>query len=491
MKKNLLIKFWIIVIVGVVLSPLFVMDLKADTDNNFAGYYYWSVEYRSVGTNTWDKILYFNVLTNDPTVYGSLNPTGLPSGFSSTGTLYYAGVFTNLEINLGRHTSTTVPTLPSPSFGGSTFTYGSGSNQNNQEIVKLNTTQYNALINAINNASGGSGGSSIDYTALLNTANGLLQNIYNNLPNLSGNLDLSTLLTAVQNTYTKVSNIDSNVTNVYNSIIQLSSDILSRLDNIDTLVDTISWRSASYTNLGISSDLNNWQSTDMSALKFYQAIQVSTYGQNLYKFNTGVRTNFLNRAEYLQTIVKFYLFNNSNKQMIELNYPYYVSNESRTLVLYINGNLFMQSDYYLLIEYSNTVNLRYDRTVSLNYIDPNDIEYWTLASFIQDYHYYNSSQIPDNSQQQQDLDDMIDDYISSENNIINNFNNSMNNPALDPNNLPSSPITWGSAFISSLSFIGILFDDITMSLTGGNPIYLMIQFSLMFGLALLIIGKRA
>lgn len=491
MKKNIFIKFWIIVIVGIVLSPFFVMDLKAETDNNWYGYYQYNLSYNQIAqqgnTTYYEKLVTLYILTNDPTCTGSFNPT-LPSGWTGVGSVHYSGMFTTITLSLG--TVNTLPVLPSPAFGGSTFTY-SGNNQNNQEVNTLDSTQYNGLISAINSISSGSGGSSIDYTALLNTANGLLQSIYNNLPNLSGTLDLSTLLTAVQNTYTKVSNIDTNITNVYNSIIQLSSDILSRLDNIDTLVDTISWRSASYTNLGISSDLNNWQSTDMSALKFYQAIQVSTYGQNLYKFNTGVRSNYLNRAEYLQTIVKFYLFNNSNKQMIELNYPYYVSNESRTLVLYINGNLFMQGDYYLLIEYSNTVNLRYDRTVSLNYIDPNDIEYWTLASFIQDYQYYNSSQIPDNSQQQQDLDDMIDDYISSEDNIINNFNNSMNNPALDPNNLPSSPITWGSAFISSLSFIGILFDDITMSLTGGNPIYLMIQFSLMFGLALLIIGKRA
>lgn len=492
LQKYKKVTAFIIILGGMILSYSSFYHVKAETDNSWYGYYHYNLSYNQVASqgNTiyYEKLVTLYILTNDPTCSGSFNPT-LPTGWSGLGSVHYSGMFTTITLSLG--TVNTLPVLPSPAFGGSAFTY-SGNNQNNQEVNSLDSTQYNGLIAAINSISGGSGGSSIDYTALLTAANGLLQNIYNNLPSLSGSLDLSTLLSAVQNIYSKVNNIDSTITNIYNSIIQLTSDILTRLDSIDSIIDTISWNSATFSNLGISTDLTNWQSSDLSALKFYQAIQVSSFGQNLYKFVTGVRTNWLNRAEYSPTDIKFYLFNNSTKALNQLDLPFYISNENRTITLYINANLFMQNDYYLLIEYSNRVNLRYDRSVSLNYITPDDIEYWTIVSFINDYQYY-KKEYPDLDQSNDNLSDAVNDYINTEDQMISGFTSSMSSSSLDPSQvINSNPANWGVAFIETLTFITFVFNNLTglnISLLG-NPFYMLITFSLMLGLALLIIGKR-
>lgn len=466
-----------IFVVGMVitLSSLLVFSpVKAETDNQFRGYWMaWeTVEegYMYQSYTTYQNVV---VVTNDPTAAGYTVVTNDSYGTDPfTRNIRFAGTYTAYEnLDAQQFTAQAFPDPMHYRYGTFTAAEVYQGDTDNPETVSLSATSLQALANAISVAVG-----SYDDTQLLQT------------------LDAINLL---------ISSIDTSVSGIATAIVSLNtvaSNIYNLLSDIDNLIDTITWKDDPYFQfLGYSTTIDgtlvNSISSNTKTIYFHFFYGGSGDGanSNLKKIRTNVTTSITGAGDNDQPSLKLYYFNGSD-YVLRTNADLWCRRDLYgRCTIYSTYSFYSNSDRHFVIEFTwprTSGRAVSSNTLDCHYIGINDIEYWSLLQYFETHEFYNSHN-NELEQPNEDLSESVDDYIEQEDNLIDGFDNAIESQDVDPSNLPdSNPANWGVEFVGSLNMIGMVFNQLTGALTGGNPVYMLMNFSLMFGLALLIIGKR-
>lgn len=312
---------------------------------------------------------------------------------------------------------------------------------------------------------------------------------------------LQAILDAIDNVDTTDQSILSYLATMKTDIESKLTDIISAVNNIDNLIDTITWiqngtlygysltRDGDYTFDTIS---NN--QTDIW-IKFH----VSNYYENrLYRICTGIALSTRTSAGPFDiNSITYECFVTNNAGNFAPRSPnIYFNTTGPYLDIYLASNIGITdtNDYYIHIHREQSglrVTARPQYVIPISYLSSNDIEYWQLLAYFETHEYY-ENEYPSLDNTNEDLDPVVDDYIQTEDSLINDFDNAMTDNSVNPStNTHANTSTWGNLYTSSIGFVGFIYNELLNSSLGGNPIYLMVNFSLMLGLALLIIGKRA
>jgi hypothetical protein len=221
------------------------------------------------------------------------------------------------------------------------------------------------------------------------------------------NTSLSTLVTTARNILTKVTNIETVI------------------NTLDTQLDTISW--------------NNY--TTPSAIKYsFDGSTYTSYSSGDILFtNTGKIYLQLTSQAYRYTrlyklVLPFYYYNSANNGGFKLITvdpavgtttqtvtSFYFTGATEQLVIYfsVDSSINASSIY---IEFESEVkkgSLSARGSMSLQYIDQTDIEYWQLMSIMKQYNYY-ESQLKDNKTIIELLREFINGNTTTNNSVDNN-----------------------------------------------------------------------
>lgn len=328
------------------------------------------------------------------------------------------------------------------------------------------------------------------------TANSTLNDIYTSIGSIDPNSSDVDILTAVnlissnisglaqnvQNMYARVNEIDTYIQQINYKLSQMQQDIsslLSTLQGIDNLIDTISWKEINrstyktvyyenLTNIDNYHELSGDSSTNSS---YYYGIYYS--GSPLLLENSIIHFRVPALISYNDIPVLF-RYNNTSLN----NYADYYVYHSRTYtdVYLFNVNAAVLNGNKNAFLYNN-VSYWYGSDSSrlkFEYINPDDIEYWTLLSYMQQMKQYTTVNNFDAS-----LYSKLNDIIDAINNIqvtvnvteqqitnitynfdndINTIHNVENNYKLDfdgwNNQLPSSDLAVDlTPYNSTMNFI--------------------------------------
>lgn len=282
-------------------------------------------------------------------------------------------------------------------------------------------------------------------------------------------------------------------------IVNLSDDtinaIIDSLSDIDNVIDTISWTTIENAVLQYSLTWNGplINSTgNIQQSNIYVNLPVTNdlrRNSSIYHLRLGIDKVTVSPAIFKGNL--YYI--NTGGEKIDIEGNIYIQQNRQYIDIYIyNMRLYYESNMRLELSISNGNLYVYNITNGVfEYIKDTDIEYWQLLEFFETHEYY-QNEYPSLEDTNEDLDPVIDDYIQTEDSLINDFDNAMTDNSVNPStNTNANTSTWGNLYTSSIGFVGFIYNELLNSSLGGNPLYLMVNFSLMLGLALLIIGKRA
>lgn len=319
-----------------------------------------------------------------------------------------------------------------------------------------------------------------DYTQILNTINtsiGSVQNAIEDLP------DYTNTLNSINN---YLGSIDVNISDIET----ICSGILSAINNIDTLIDTISWVTFSSSLQGYSSDLINFTKTE------------DYYGNGYILFNPSSTNNSIknNMIMKIQIPVNSVGINDITKWR-----PVMVSNGGSVTaltdyVMYYQFNRLFAT-YYLDLSripnfgtYRFGIQMRADlsRYIYFNqqpaycqYIGDNDIEYWKLRSTMQQWQFYNGNNatnqsISDQTSTNQSFESQSDQYHNLESTFQSNFDTAFN--AVNPSDFTTALTQFAPAFAWFTNQLGALYDS------SGN-FKILFTLPLILGLAMFFLGR--
>lgn len=153
---------------------------------------------------------------------------------------------------------------------------------------------------------------------------------------------------------------------------------------------------------------------------------------------------------------------------------YYVDNSSRYLKIYFYSYLASNASRNITIHIKSKVSsLRFDNNCSFLCIDNNDIEYWQLLSYFNEYRYYVKSMEYESS-----VESKLDDILTAINNIhinvteqdIDNITNNFDN---DITTIHNVEVNFDNSFGN---YDGSISDnDITLNLTPYSPTFSLIK----------------
>lgn len=451
---------------GVLLIALpFTYITKAETSNSFAGHWYVWEENVNVSGNQW--ISYQNVLfvTNDPTAMGQVqvnNTTSGPSNFIQT--LDFSGTYTFYSHLFEQPFTVAQGLMPVATSNSRAFTsYTPIQSASNIEIVELSSSQIQSLINSIQSAS------SYDDTTLL-TQLAIIKGVLDNIDTSSS----------------------SSATDIA-SLLNTSNSILNALNNIDNALDTITWNVQTVTPVVYDSSFNVVNDhTYIQGGTYYITYPLPTNNENLGIFERAI--NYYSTGNQFAQRFSFELgalrltdnkfFNNG--AIIALDNTYY----GRYNLLFCSDIGYTSNTFVFCVKVVAKAVFAVKDNITLKTIGHDDIEYWTLKAYLEQHLYY-QNEYPELTEEQSDFNEELDDYLDAEDDLISDFQSAISDPSISPSIPAANPSNWGNIALNSIAFIGLIFNTLTGFTLGGNVFYQMIQFSLMFGLALLIIGKRA
>lgn len=417
---------------------LFVPQYKVSAETtapNFVGYYVYKeilddVEMvdqlvNSNGTTTytyryWTHFEY-DAFSNDPTGYGTITINGTSvrwSGTYSHGTAGgNTGTFTDYE-----NSQNLTPSNISLTKGTGTLSLQGTT----QEIVKLDSTQVTSILNAIN---------SIDVDAYddtqllayLSSIESILNTVNTDLLNIAWQLDVNNQYSFAQSVSGLLGTMSSRLLTISNASTSINSYLLNVLDtklqtintaisvtnsrlltinntiadgfthleeNIDSIIDTISWKDADVTFYGVSTTYDGTYSTDsiisnVSDIYFKFKSNTSQPPGYIYKIICGIYNNNFNignNGVYLSEIFVngTNVLDNPSKYVGE----YYISRTSGYPTLYIPMYAYGNNDDRVVILHftryrSSGTYLRFNSSqVSFSFISELDIEYWKLLDSI-------------------------------------------------------------------------------------------------------------
>lgn len=302
----------------------------------------------------------------------------------------------------------------------------------------------------------------------------------------------STQLTSLLNAINSINTTDSNILSAIN---YMKSDIMSVLNNIDNLIDTISWVNDNIQPLQYSTTFNGElvSLTGNTGVKtIYIPVSVAQsirQTPTLYHYKmrvdssvSGVNGDF--------SVVLSHVLSDGSRVVIPSNVIVYHNRQTIDIYIY-DTYLYWQNFVIELTASDGSVHVYNTNTLFFQYIQDTDIEYWTIITALQNITEYQQQYI-EIQDPNDDLSSSVDNYVQQEDNLISGFDSAISSSDVDPVTVSSSnPMNWGNGFIQSLGVIGYVFNTLTAAALGGNPVYMLLNFSLMLGLALLIIGKRS
>ena len=371
----------------------------------------------------------------------------------------------------------------------------------------------NGYLNTIANNPGGSSSSTVnnidvnvdliadDLSLIHSETGGILSSLLDFLTDgVGGYIALSDVIDAIDNTTNQLIDVNTNLTNIYNTLSGIRTtltNIDTNLSNIDSLIDTISWQSY----------------TTPSAIKYsYDGSTYNNYSSGDLSFtNTGKIYLQLTSQAYRYTrlyklTLPFYYYNSANNGGFHLVSvdpsvgstassicSFYLTGATEQIVIYfaVDSSINASSIY---IEFESDVkkgSLSSRGSMSLSYISPDDIEYWQMLQFFDQYKYNklileaikNVSISVSNNTEQNTINN-INNYDSNftqihtvEDNYYNNFTNNNTNIVSDLNTKLQAP----QGFLSATNFIKALFPRVVdNSAIVGFPYFLIIAAIVLF-----------
>lgn len=268
-------------------------------------------------------------------------------------------------------------------------------------------------------------------------------------------------------------------------------DLISAVNNIDNLIDTISWIPIENAQLQYSLTWNGSlinTTGNIQQNNIFINLPVTNdlrRNSSIYHLRLGIDKVTVSPAIFTGSL--YYI--SSGGERTEIQGKIYIQQNRQYIDIYIyNMRLYYESNMRLELSIPSGNLYVYSVTNgAFEYIKDSDIEYWQLLAYFETHEYY-QNEYPDIDNANNSLTPAVDDYIDQEDNLINDFDTAINDSAVDPSSNTFNPGNFGNTFIQSIGFVGSLFNSLV---SNNNPFFLMINFSLMLGLALLVIGKRA
>ena len=342
-------------------------------------------------------------------------------------------------------------------------------------------------------------------TAML-TQLGKLTDIDGKLGQIKANLDALNLIGIdvvdhLEDYFSDVQGID----NIYSNLVSLNnkldtiitslSNIQTSINNIDNSIDTISW-----VDFTTPTEIYYSKTGNDDYVAFNTNVTFTT--KNIYlKIPTlAVRYNHLFKltlpCSYYNSVSNGgYIMDDLTieSNAVNIRVLYYTTTPNSQLVVYfvfdvaVNG-----SNLYLKISNNSTTGrLTYGGDMSLKYLPVDDIEYWQLSSYFNQYEYnkkileaINNVTISVSNNTEQNTINNISNYDQSKtavNNVQNNYINNFNNNNSTIVSELSTKLTVPQGFINASQFIKALFPRVVdNSNIVGLPYYIIIAAVVLF-----------
>ena len=246
-------------------------------------------------------------------------------------------------------------------------------------------------------------------------------NIIQALNSIAGDMtslesEVSTLSSYVNDIKTKVNSINDKLTLMQQDLASL----LATVQNIDNLIDSISWKDINVTFDGYSLDGNNFTvpTSQTTIRQGYSYIKFSGFFNGngnsvLHYMKLPIAFNTL--SERYKNNIEFEFYSSS---MVKINdVSYYSFNVGGAVYLFFN--LVSSGTNAIVIKPITSSLYYYDTSLSYfeKYILSNDIEYWQLISYFNEYNYYKST-----LNYESIVTSKLDDILTAINNISMNVN---------------------------------------------------------------------
>ena len=303
------------------------------------------------------------------------------------------------------------------------------------------------------------------------------------------NSKLDTLITSATNILTKVTSIDT------------------ALQNIDNTIDIITWNNITDFNfLGASLNYSNNDNENFSLS--------NVYGKKVY-IGIILPLNVLNQINLLKLSIPYSITHYDQIEEINiLSYgnpvtPVYWNGARNHMDVYFNLSGAVQTNRIINIEITFKTNqtIYYQRSyvTTVNNINPDDIEYWNLLGFLNQYEFYNQ-QLKDNKSIIEKLSELILGNNTTNNSVINNdqSNQQFNQQQQQYDQIES---TFQSSFTTDQQAVQQTFNNNTLTIFADTTLWFTQQLNalynasgqmkilftmpLLLGLALFFIGRGA
>lgn len=191
--------------------------------------------------------------------------------------------------------------------------------------------------------------------------------------------------------------------------------------------------------------------------------------------NMNTLANDLVEIYDFQTLFRGWQDQTGTEQFRIFSFKYHCKSDS-AIDLYLKSKDTSADAYFMPIYFNFVNNTNISLDFALNF---------GLSNILIDYLSGNSAQdsINDNDDITQEFTDQADLIVDLESSFTDDFESSLNNPSIDVNTTPQS--LFGSSFTASASWLRSAFNHLTLN----NPFGSLLTYSLLLGLALLIIGR--
>lgn len=296
---------------------------------------------------------------------------------------------------------------------------------------------------------------------------------------------------------TKKSSLDS-----LEEIINLLTDIESEVDDIEPLLNSLLDKTDFNFPIESYNFVSYWIGLGKSPISFYQD---SYYTFPMFDLSTNDQIWRSSLASGESQIVIFGI----DKYITASNFDSYFTIPSGFSYTYQNVGLIplSPSSYGRIVKYTFTNNNSSSASVILNYIGSNTrimpiysrnskesfistdfaLQFGLSNQLLEDLHIIangtsgSNESVSNLDDSTSDLNESINDYVGLENDFNNNMNNAMEDIDLNSN----LPTAMGTKFLQSANWVRVQFNRMTEN----NPFGSVLSFSLVVGIALLILGK--
>lgn len=435
------------------------------------------------------------IITGDPCASGtvSVNYNQLISGNTYSVTAQYGGVYTDVVIG---ETNNVTQDLVSGGRLTGTFTYTSST-----EIVKLDDDQMAALevdissldqhLNAIQQWL------TVSLTAYQQTQNISLSFIDQDLEDCYAELQaINNIVHNIEDYHLPLIEDDlATINSTIDSLLTRTNDLLNTINtsindgfthlenNIDNLIDTISFVSVEQSALGYLTDLSSELITSNGSTGSYGIyIPTNLPTSGIISINIGFNAVSKNATPIIDNVS---IYNSNGVKLKDVEFYQVKTGLRSSITIYIyDWKYYYNNPLYLYI-HSSSIFYKYNNTFNVGYISSNDIEYWKLLDsftlqklfdhFVSD-DSGSSNQLQDQTSASETL---MNNYHSQEDIHFNDFNNSFQQ-------MDFSSMNFSGDILSTAQWLSNI---VQLTFTNIGDFKLLMILPLLLGVILFLIGR--